>query len=143
MAFEDGIHPNLKKLSESSQRLLHTCPRRYQFYKLFDSVKQVEGDHHLSFGHAVGAGSQSLLINSEDMDAAIFEAYRAYSQDIDDEYDAKSKKNLWYAIMGVQRFYEFRHNALRDWEIAYFNGKPAVELGYSIDCGDGFEHRGF
>ena len=141
---EDGIHPNLKLLSESSQRLLHTCPRRYQLYKLFQGVKQQEeGDEHLNFGSAVGAGSQALLIDSEDMDAALFAAFLAFDGDIDDEYGARSKKTFWHALIGVQKFYEFRHSALHDWDIAILDGKPAIELGYVIDCGDGFYHRGF
>ena len=144
MPYPDGVHPNLKKLSESSRRLFHSCPRRYQLYRLFQGIRQDDGDEHLSFGSAVGAGSQSLLVDSDDMDAAIWDTFLAYSGDITDEYANRIKKTFWHAVIAVQKFYEFRHSALQDWEVLRYgpDNKPAIELGYTIDCGDGFVDRG-
>lgn len=144
MLFPGNVHPNLQKLSESSRRLFHSCPRRYQLYRLFQGLKQEDGDEHLSFGSAVGEGSQSLLINSDDMDLALWKTFLAFKGDITDNFAARIKKTFWHAMTGVQKFYEFRHTALQDWEVLHYgpNNTPAVELGYTIDCGDGFVDRG-
>lgn len=137
-----AFHPNLGLLSESSQRLFHACPRRFQLYRMCKLIGKEEGDEHLAFGSAVGAGSQSLLVDSNNMDRALFEAFINYRADIDDDFGARIKKTVWHALVGTEKFYEFRHSALRDWDVLSYKGKPAVELGYSIDCGDGYFHRG-
>lgn len=138
------IHPNLKKLSESSLKLFHGCPRRFQLYRLFGSMGITEEgeNENLLFGSAVGAGSQELFI-SGDMDKAILATALAWEGYLDDDLGARSKKTIWHAIEAVQRFYEFRHSTLSEYDVLLVDGKPASELGYVVDCGDGFQHRGF
>lgn len=138
------IHPNLKKLSDSSIKLLHSCPRRFQLYRLFGGMGYTEDgeNENLLFGSAVGAGTQELFI-SNDVDKAIVAAAIAWEGSLDDSLGARSKKTIWHAIEATQKFYEFRHQVLSDYEVLLVDGKPAAELGYMIDFGDGFVHRGF
>lgn len=137
------IAENLKRLSESSISVLHGCPRRYQLYKLMKRINaQEDGEEHSIFGTSVGVGVQEYL-TSGNMNRAILSTFLSWEGDLDDTYGARSKKTLWHAIMGVQQFPAFKDTELRDYELFYYEGKPATELGFLIDFGHGFYYRGF
>jgi hypothetical protein len=135
------IHPNLKLLSHSSVVLLHKCPRKYELYKLLPSAAD-DDDVHTAWGDIVGQGVQEYLIG-RDFDKAAFKMFCAWKKGIDDEDGARDKKTFWFALEAVSRFVGYRNSLLGRYELAYFDGKPAVELGFSIDLGDGFYYRGF
>jgi hypothetical protein len=136
------IHPNLKQLSHSSSTTLHGCPRRYELYKLSPN-DPVEGRTiHTVFGHAVGTGTQELLV-SGDYNQAVIKAFAEYPWDLEDEDGAKPKKTFYHAVHAIDRFQGFKASELGQYSIPLYKGKPAIELGYTIDCGDGWIHRGF
>jgi hypothetical protein len=137
------LHSNLKLLSHSSSVLLHKCPRKYELYKLLGKIAEEEqGDEHLIFGDVVGRGVQNYLEHG-DFDRAQFEVFMAWKKSIDDDAGDKARKNFWHALYAVDRFTATRNTILGNYKLAYFDGKPAVELGFSIDCGNGFFYRGF
>lgn len=55
----------------------------------------------------------------------------------------KLNKSLWTAILAIQRFALIRDAVLRDYDLVYYEGKPACELSFSILLPDGFRLRGF
>lgn len=140
------IHSNLKLLSHSSSVLLHKCPRKYELYKLlpFDlrDMDEDDPDNHLGFGTLVGEGVQHYLQFDNEKKAA-FQTFLNWKGDIDDDNGERKKKTFWHALYAVDKFTGFRKTALANYDLAYFDGKPAIELGFSIDLGDGFFYRGF
>lgn len=138
------IHPNLKQLSHSSDVTLHRCPRKYELYKLTPSVRSAdgEGDEHLDFGSIVGIGVQDILINNS-LNQAYMTMFKNWKNVLDSEDGAKSRKTFWHALFAIDKFYLAKKTFLSQYELAYIEGKPTVELGFSIDLGDGFFYRGF
>lgn len=141
------MHPNLQKLSNSAQVLEETCPRLFELDRLSTKIDDEGEAIHFDFGHSVGRLVQDYLITGE-TSAAIFKEFLRYPRaliqdDLDKEAtEAQHKKNFWFAINALENFVKFRLENLADYSIAIFNGKPAVELGFTIDCGDGFTYRG-
>lgn len=125
-------------LSYSSLLTFHECPKKWQLDKLgaanarFSTVT-------FSFGHALGAGIQTLLCGRTEEDA-IWEAFKQWDVGLYDE-EIKTKKSFAYVVVGIQKFVPFAQSILQDWEIAVFNDKPAVELSYKLDLMNGFFYR--
>ena len=136
------IHPNLKLLSHSSTVLLHTCPRRYELYKLANKAHSQEGDEHLSFGTTVGVGVQELLVSSS-INRAYMAAMKSWHKLLDDEDGQKDKKTFWYALYALDKFQAIQRSVFSNYQLAMLNGKPAIELGFSVDCGNGYFYRGY
>lgn len=136
------IDPRLRRLSYSGRTTLHRCPRKYQLQKISKIPYDREDNVTLAFGTVVGLGIQSTLEN-KDWNTIVFEMFLAWS--LADLYDAepKTKKSFLEAIFAVQCFASIRNTALADYNLAYFNEKPAVELSFRIALMGGFTYRGF
>lgn len=127
----------LKALSHSSCSLLHSCPRKYLLTKCTTVPRDSTVD--TAFGSAVGAGVQEWMI-TKDLDKALFACFLHWDIDLFEE-NPKSKKSLGDALLAVEAFSLL--NPLKNFEIVYWKGKPAAELGFSLDLEDGFAYRGF
>jgi hypothetical protein len=154
----EDIHPNLKLLSHSSNKELHGCGRKYELYKLLPSSNWLydlhpvadgeelsnlfEQEVHLDFGSLVGIGTQKYL-EAGNLNHAKYEAFRHCHVDIEDTDGEKDKKTFWHVLYAIEKFSTFKQMALNQYELVYIDGKPATELGFVIDCGDGFSYRGF
>lgn len=154
---EAEIHPNLKLLSNSSDTLLEKCARKFELYKLSPDTQRQEaksissheelmyfnaGDTHLDFGTVTGIGTQEYLV-SGNKNAAMMKMFLAWENSIDDESSSGDRKNFWNALGALDSFIGLRHTALGNYDLAVFDDKPAAELGFIIDCGNGFSYRGF
>lgn len=139
------IHPNLKRLSHSAETLLHACPRLYELDRLSPKREEDDGDVHTDFGKIVGIGIQDFLVH-KDKDRAAFKMFLEWKKDLDrDEqgvYGNEVKKSFYHALYALDKFLTFKDTALTNYEVVHFNGQPATELGFIIDCGDGFIYRG-
>lgn len=98
-----------------------------------------EGNVTFAFGHAVGAGVQSLLCG-DSLEQAIWEAFLAWDVDLYDE-ETKARKSFAWAVNALEKFVPYARNILKDWEIAYFDGKPAKELSFQVLLPHGFRYR--
>lgn len=143
MSTEDFIHPNLKQMSHSSDDLLDKCPRKYQLYKTGAKIVKLETveDKHLAFGRLVGGGIETWLI-TKDLVKTHFSMFVSWDKMIDDEDGALQKKTFWHGLVALDKFATFFEQAFPNHELVHFDNKPAVELGFTIDCGDGFVYRG-
>jgi hypothetical protein len=139
----NNIDVRLKRLSYSGRNTLHSCPRKYQLSKIATiPYDPSEANVTFAFGHVVGLGIQCMLENKT-MQQTVLEMLLAWdSPDLYDE-ESKSNKSFWAAIFAVQSFSAIRNSALAEYELAYFNGKPAVELSFRITMPDGFTYRGY
>lgn len=141
---ESGLmHPNLKQLSHSSIQTLHACPKKLQIYKLGEAKKKFFGeDVHQDFGSIVGIGIQELF-ETRSLDKAYMKMFLAWKGMIDDEAGEKQKKTFWHCLNSADRFLGLLNSEFSNCVLAEFEGKPAVELGFIIDFGNGWTYRGF
>ena len=133
--------------SYSQRQTLHTCARKYQLimHEAADPTPSLEQKVNLdfTFGHAVGAGVQSWLLTG-DLEKATFNSLMAWRAPFDERLD-KKRKSLWEAVLAVESFVQFWHDSGMgdEWELAYLpNGKPAIELAFSLHAPNGFKDYG-
>lgn len=145
VAVYDGIDPRILNISYSALTTLHTCPRKFQLYKLNSKVELIEdipGSITFAYGHAVGAGVQSIL-EGKSIDAIIFEEFMRWDVDLLAE-NTKQNKSFFGAMVAIQQFKSMYDNGYLDgYEIVQYKGKPACELSFVIHLPDGFKYRGF
>lgn len=138
------IDIRLKQLSYSSLLSLHSCPRRYQIYKAGGKVTREEDEESttFAFGHVLGLGIQ-LQFQGKSEDEIFWECFQMWDPDLFAE-DEKRMESFWLAMNAVQKFIGLRAaGLLEDYELAYYNGKPACELSFVINFPDGFRYRGY
>lgn len=138
-----ALAPKLKLLSHSSLTTLHSCPRKFELYRLNAGEGQ-RPSVDTAFGSAFGAGIQSLIELEGNLTRALFSAFIAWDTSLLEE-NSKSNKSFWEVVMALQGFEKLQLPLiLKDWEIARLkDGKPAVELSFKVELPDGFAYRGF
>lgn len=132
--------------SYSQLSMLHLCPREYQL--AMQAANSPHGRNPFAtvnldfvFGHAVGAGAQNYLLTG-DLAKAGFNATMAWRADFFDRWD-KKKKSLWEALIALDIFAAWWPEAGEEWELLILpNGKPAIELTFSLHARNGFKHYG-
>lgn len=139
------IDYRIRQLSYSSLLALHQCPRKFQLYKLRTTHREEESEQSsitFAYGHAVGEAIQLALqgFSYQDIAVALFKGWKPDLWAADD----KSNKSLWSALVSVKKFIALREAGfLQEYELVYFQGKPACELSFCINFPDGFRLRGF
>lgn len=137
--------PRLKLLSYSSRLTAHACPRKYQLDKLnaaVDTPEDMESSITFAFGHVVGLGIQ-LVYQDKSEDEIIWELFNFWEPDLF-AANNKQKKSFWLGVAAVQRFLSMKASGFLDeWELLYYEGKPAVELSFKVILPNGFSYRGF
>lgn len=143
--------PRLLRISYSSLLDLHACPRYYQLKKLQaeKAEEDISSSITFAYGHAMGEGIQQYLIastcgDSDPLQTAVWKAFLAWDYDLLAEND-KQKKSFLRVVAALTIFDEHVRSGLiaDDYEVAIFNGKPAAELSFKIDLGDGVYYRGY
>jgi hypothetical protein len=154
-----GLHPNMMQLSHSSQTLLELCPKKFQLDRLMRQERKAGESVDLDFGTTLGNMVQDYLVTGDE-NIALWNGFRTYPRELfqDRELASKSgnlgtlgndinkeflsKKNFWYAAIALDKFKLLRDTELNNWYVPTLNGKPAIELGFKIDCENGFTYRG-
>ena len=140
----------IQQLSYSSLLTLHSCPRKFQLYRLSADKQALDEKSKVTFslGHVVGNGIQSLL-QHKNLDTIYWESFLLWEADLESE-DPKLKKSFWEAMIAVERFQYVRNSSLlNDYELVYYTPEgsdtpvPAVELSFIITLPNGFKYRGF
>lgn len=123
------------------------CPRYYQITHLNKHVspEQMEansydfGNVDFAFGHAVGAGVQAIL-NKEPY---LWKVLQAWDIDLQREKKGKSISRVIMALDLFESFIEgFDGADFHGWEVARFAERPAIELDFCIDLGNGDSYSG-
>jgi len=143
---EGEIDPRLQLFSHSSRTTLHKCNRKYELYRLNSKDTEVEDmstNVTFAYGSAVGVGIQSALEGKSESEI-VLDTFLEWDCDLL-EANPRQKKSFWEALFAVQRFLYMREQQdyLKDYELVYYKGKPAIELSFQIDLPDGFKYRGF
>lgn len=143
----------IKLLSHSSLETLHSCPRKFEIYRMNYAPKD-KGTIDTAFGHAVGIGIQTLLqaqssellpnyCDLSNYQLAVWQMFLSWEVPID-ETKPKSKKSFHAACIAVEKYQQqLLPLVSEEWELAYFEGKPAVELGFIIELPNGYYYRGY
>lgn len=129
---EGQVDPRYLRVSYSGSLDLHACPRYYQLSKLqAEKVADYQENVTFAYGHAVGAGIQKYLI-TRSLTEAIWECFLFWDTDYADE-DEKRGKSFPAAVAAIIQLDGLcQGGLLDDYEVAYFNGKPAAELSFRI-----------
>lgn len=140
-----SIDKRILNLSYSSLLTLHSCPRKFQLYKL-SAVPESEIDQSSSvtfaYGHAVGTGIQDILEGRSE-EETLWRHFLAWDVDLFSD-NPKQNKSFWSAWIAIRQFANMRENGYLDgYELVWYEGKPASELSFSIALPDGFIYRGF
>lgn len=137
-----AIHPRLLNLSYSSLLTLHACPRRFQLDKLQNTQEISRTSVTFAYGHAVGTGIQSIL-QGHTREEALWNMFLSWDTDLLEE-ETRSKKSFWEAVYAMEKFIVlYQSTDLHDYELASFNGVPAIELSFRIAALNSFVYRGF
>jgi hypothetical protein len=133
----------LNVTSNSQQDNLHSCPRfwRIEKFPIVSTVKLFEDNVDFAYGHSVGAGIQTYL-STKNKQAALWAAFLSWNADHAAEH-VKKCKSLDFAFLATIKFINFwQENWANDWELAWFQGKPATEYTFLLDTENGFFHAG-
>lgn len=144
--YTGNIDYRIRQLSYSSLLTLHSCPRKFQLYKLRTTHKTEEALKStitFSFGHVVGDGIQNVFAGLSETEI-IWKMFLGWHTPSLFDSDDKSDKNFFLAIHAIQKFIRMRQEGfLNEYDLVWYNGKPACELSFSITFPDGFRLRGF
>lgn len=136
----------LKQLSYSSSLTLHSCPRKYELYKLNSNTSDIESDMSSSItfatGHTIGVGVGMVFLGHSE-DEIIWQMFLTWYADLLDS-NPKQHKSFWLCVIAIQKLIAMRASGfLSEWEVVTYEGKPAIELSFIIKFPDGFVYRGY
>lgn len=125
-------------ISHSSLDTFLTCERKFQIERnQAGNVREATID--TAFGHAWGAFLQAYLCGeSEEMSR--FKAFCAWNVDFFQE-DTGKKKSWTYLNLFFQNAKPLLEMLKGEWEVAMFDGKPAVELSFRLHLTHGYQYR--
>ena len=125
------------RLSHSTMDLINTCERKFQLEKLLitDSVR--EETEHTVLGTAYGAAVAHYLVH-QDKDAALHHGWLAYWPELESD-----KKSVPHYVQAFDRSIHKLDKLLDDYEVAYFKGKPAIELSFRINVNPAYYYVGY
>ena len=126
------------RLSYSALDSLLTCERKFQLDRLLVSDFEKEEYPATILGKSFGVGVQTYL-TTFDKEKAIYEAWKAYFP----QKEEPGKRTEEHALSLLQSSFPHLDNVLLDWEVASFNGKPAVELSFRLDIDEKFYYVGY
>lgn len=132
---------------------LHACERKLSCSKLelarINSQPEVdfsrtENNIDFAFGRAIESGVQSTLLGKSDQ-AIWFDMFTAWDVPLWIEHpkvDKGTHKSFTDAVIAIDKWKFIYVHMLEGWEVAYFNGKPAIELSFCIDLENGYYYVG-
>jgi hypothetical protein len=120
------------RLSHSSLETLHTCERKWQLEKLLVDPAVREENEHTVFGRAYGTGIATYLV-TQDQEQALYQAWLAYWPELESD-----KKSIVMCMAALMAAFTKLDTLLMEYEVAEFNGKPAVELSFRLDINSNY-----
>lgn len=115
------------RLSHSALDSFLTCERMFQLDRLLVGDYEKEDYPATVFGKAFGEGVSTYLL-TQDPTASLYAAWKAYFPILED--DKRTEEILLNLLFAT---FPQLDNMLMDWEVAFFNGKPAVELSFRLN----------
>lgn len=125
------------RLSYNALKSLTICERKFQLDRLLIGSSEEKDYPATVLGTAYGVGIASYLA-TQDPDKALFDLYLAYNPVVEDD-----KRTQEVAANLLIASFPTLENLLQDWEVATFQGKPAVELSFAIHIDEDFYYVGY
>lgn len=127
--------------SYSGRMLLNSCPRKFQLRKVYGigDREDTEENPNFAFGLAVEAGVVEFT-KSKSLARAAVACFAGWDIDL---FAERKDKSIWNALVLMDIIAQQPEFQDSDFEVAILEGKPAIQVGYSIDCGDGYFERGY
>ena len=129
------MYPSRIRLSTSAHQLLLECERKWQLTLLLKGAAERSDSAIFSFGHGWGAGVVQYLLTGS-LDAAVYHAWLAYWPLLED--DKRCEELMFIGLRAAKARLD---SIRRDWEVATFNGKPAIELGFRLNINKSFYYE--
>lgn len=130
---------------------LDRCERYFSINKLqlahafaiksIDDPFVYENNMDLAFGKAMETGVQDVLLGKTKQET-FFDMLLSWDMPLDAVHPKNYNKTFMDASIAIDKFFWIKDNLFNGWEIAYFNGKPAIELSFCIDLGNGYYYVG-
>lgn len=143
--YEGSIDYRIRQLSYSSLLNLHSCPRKFQLNRLrttHRTEESIKSTVTFAFGHVVGEAIASTLEGRSEQEI-LWKIFVGWHTDFA-AADEKAKKSIYSAVIAYQRLASLLSSGfLQDYELVYYDGRPATELSFVINFPDGFRLRGF
>ena len=133
--------------SHSTSERLVTCERKFSCSKLeqnnpiSDEIKSLEGNIDFAFGRAVETGIQASLLNHS-KEKIFFDMFMAWDCKLMQQHPRNYAKTFTDACIAIDKFELIKRELMQGWEIAMFNGKPAIELSLLVDLENGYYYVG-
>jgi hypothetical protein len=135
-------------LSYSTFGALHTCERQFQKNKLRLAANKntprvvfAETNIDFAFGRAVESGIHSTLLKKSKPEI-FFDMFMAWDIPLFQEHPRNYAKTFVDSLLAIDQFGVVQSMLFEGWEIAYFDGKPAIEVSMCIDLGNGYYYVG-
>lgn len=144
------LHRHKNVISNSILDGLHACARYHVLEKIGANSKAAAGIEEVPnidfvFGHAVGAGVQTLLAFDGNLEFALYATFISWRHKFElghEDYNLKKKKTIERAVIAVEMFSYWWKENFDEWEIYRLpatascpDGRPAIELSFCIDLG--------
>jgi len=145
MTFKGGVTIDPSKdlvLSYSSLELYHSCPRKFELYKVHPVDAPRDTSPALSQGSAVGHGYAAHLMGQGE-EQTRFETWLNYYPPLEDNVRTMAKAQvIVQALIDTPMKPENEDDPL-DWELAYFNNQPTTELSFCIRLTENMVYVGY
>lgn len=125
------------RLSHSALDLLNSCERKFQLDRLLEGSPDREDSEHTVFGTAFGAAVAHYMLH-QNVDEALVELWKHYYPVL--EHGVKTEEQCLGAFLSIVPSLD---NLLMDWEVMFFQDKPAVELSFRLDIDEQFYFVGY
>lgn len=102
---------------------------------------QNEGNIDFAFGRAVETGIQATLLNHS-KERIFWDMFLAWDIGLMQQHPKNYAKTFTDACIAIDQFQQIKRELMQGWEIAMFNGKPAIELALCIDLENGYYYVG-
>lgn len=134
--------------SHSTSEKFVGCERKFACSKLeqnqpiqIDNIVTLEGNIDFAFGKAVETGIQAALLGHPKW-KIFFDMFLAWDIKLMQEHPKNYAKTFTDAVIAVDQFLYIKDQIMDGWEIAMFNGKPAIELAMLLDMENGYYYIG-
>lgn len=134
--------------SHSTSEKFVLCERKFACGKLeqnqpiqIDDIETIAGNIDFAFGKAIETGVQSALLNHP-KSKIFFDMFLAWDMPLMTQHPRGYEKTFTDAVIAIDQFLYIKDQLMQGWEIAMFNGKPAIELAMLIDLENGYYYVG-
>jgi hypothetical protein len=134
--------------SHSTSEKFNLCERKFSCAKLeqnqaiqIDDITTLESNIHFAFGRAIETGVQAALLGHSKQ-RIFFDMFLAWDMNLMAQHPRGAEKTFTDAVIAIDQFLYIKEQIMQGWEIAMFNGKPAIELAMLIDLENGYYYVG-